>query len=81
MDHLLELGAGVDEGLGRDAAPVQAGAAQAVLVHDDGVQAQLARTNGGGIAARAAADDENLTRFRLGHEQNSCGSGIDWRDV
>jgi hypothetical protein len=52
--HRLELAGGVDEGLGRDAAHVQAGAPQLARVHDDGVEPQLAAADGAGVAAGAA---------------------------
>ena len=58
--HVLEHAGGMDEGLGRDAAAIEAGAAQPVLVDNDGIQTQLAGADGGRIAARATTDDEDF---------------------
>ena len=59
LDVLHQLGA-VEQAFGGDAADIQAGAAQ-VLPFDEGhLGAQLGRPDGGHIAARAAADDNDL---------------------
>ena len=47
------------QGLGGDAAPVEAGAAEAVLgLHQADAQAELGGADGGAAASGAAADDE-----------------------
>ena len=51
---------GVDQGLGGDAARVQAGPAQGLLFNQSDVRAQLGRPDGGHIAARPSADNGNL---------------------
>ena len=62
----LEFRGGVDDGLGRNAADVQAGPAEAVAAIDqNGVEAQLAATDARDIAAGAGADDENPGLGRL----------------
>ena len=55
----VDLG-GVEQRLGGDAAPVQAGAAHLAALYHGGVQAQRRGTQGGGIAAGACADDDQL---------------------
>ena len=51
---------GVEQRLGGDAAPVQAGAAYLAAFHHSGVQAQRGGTQRCGIAAGACADDDQL---------------------
>ena len=51
---------GVDQRLRGDAADIEAGSAQPVAFDQDRVEAKLAGADRGDIAARAAADDENL---------------------
>ena len=70
LRHGLELAGGVDQRLGRDAAADQAGAAEPVAFDQHRVEAELPAADRGDIAARAAAEDEDLGRDRLG----SCGS-------
>src|SRR6478672_2595344 len=68
LGHRLEFRSGVDDGLGGDAADVQAGAAQTVAAVDEhGVEAQLAATDAGDIAAGAGADDQDFGGEGLGH--------------
>ena len=55
----VDLG-GVEQRLGGDAAPVQAGTAYLTALHHGGVQAQRRGTQRGGIAAGACADDDQL---------------------
>jgi hypothetical protein len=57
---LVGVPRGRDEGLGRDAAVVEALAAELVSVHDDGAFAELAELDGGDVAAGSAADDEDV---------------------
>ena len=58
--RLVVHAGGVEEGLGGDAAPVQAGAAQLRLLHQGGVQAVLGQADGALIAAGAAAHDDRV---------------------
>ena len=60
----------MDDRLGRNAAADQAGAAKLVAFDERGVEAELARADRGDIAARPAADDENLGRDGFGHGIN-----------
>ena len=49
------------QGLGRDTAHVQAGAAEHVVLFDEGsFQAVLAGADGGGVAGRTTADDGDV---------------------
>ncbi len=57
---LVELLGDMDQRLGRDAADVQAGAAQGLAFHQNGGDAQLAGADGRHVTARAAADDQQL---------------------
>ncbi|MNT50626.1 hypothetical protein D3C72_1875550 [compost metagenome] len=58
----------MDDGLGGNAADVQAGAAEAVAaVHQHGLQAELAATDARDIAAGAGADDQDFGFQGLGH--------------
>ena len=57
---LLEFFGRVDQGLGRNAADVEAGAAGLFRLDDDGVDAKLARPDRADIAARAGADHQEL---------------------
>jgi hypothetical protein len=60
------LGA-VQQGLGRDAAAVQAGAAeQLVLLDDGGLEAQGAGSGSGDVAAGSGADDDDVVGGRHG---------------
>src|SRR5262245_60415798 len=59
VDQLHEMGVG-EEGLGRDAAPVQADAAELVALDAEGLLAELRGPDGAGVARRAAADDEDV---------------------
>ena len=54
---VVDLG-GVEQGLGGDAAPIQAGAAHLPALHNGGVQPQLGGAQGGGIAPGTCADDQ-----------------------
>ena len=71
FDHIDGLG-GVQQGLGRDAATVQAGPADLVLLdHDDG-HAELGRPKGSGVATAAAPEHDQVDGVGLGH----CGSSF-----
>ena len=64
--HMVVVGR-LQQGLGRDAPDVQAGAAQGAAFLDDGrLEAQLRRPDGGDVAARAAADDDQVIRIAHG---------------
>jgi hypothetical protein len=56
---------GVQQGLGRDATSVQAGAAELVLFDQDDRQAELRGAQGGRVAAAAAAQDDDVAA--VGH--------------
>uniref|UniRef100_A0A0N4ZZC5 PE-PGRS family protein n=1 Tax=Parastrongyloides trichosuri TaxID=131310 RepID=A0A0N4ZZC5_PARTI len=61
LGHRLILARCVDDGLGRNAADVQAGAAEARRgVHQHGLQPQLAATDPRHIAAGSGADDQDF---------------------
>ena len=60
-DGFIVKVAGMQQRLGRDAAYVQAGAAErTALVDTGGCQAQLARANGGVVTAGTAANDDDV---------------------
>ena len=60
LDHVVVVGV-VEQRLGRDAADVQAGAAQRVAAFDHGgFQAQLGAADGRHIAAGACAEDDHI---------------------
>src|SRR6185312_5514383 len=46
--------------LGRDAAPVEADAAEVFALHESGFHAELRRADGGDVAARAAAQHDEV---------------------
>ena len=46
--------------LGRDAAPVQANAAEIIAFDDRGLESELGGADGGDIAARSGADDDDV---------------------
>ena len=52
--------------LGRNAAPVEADAAEMLALDDSGPEAELRRANGRDIAAWSAADDEDVVRVSHG---------------
>ncbi len=58
-----ELGR-LQEGLAGDASPVEADAAEVLLLDTGGLQAELAGADGGGVAAGTGTDDEDLV---VGH--------------
>ena len=69
--RLVQLVAGVQQRLGRDAAHVQAGAAQGFAPLDaGGFQAQLGAADRGDIAAGAGADDDDIV---VGHGSGPSG--------
>src|SRR5690606_24993486 len=63
--HVRDLGA-AQQRLGRDAAPVEADAAQVLALDDRGREAELGGADRRDVAARAAADDEDVERC-VGH--------------
>src|ERR1700743_2801617 len=56
---MIDLG-GSQQRLGRDAAPVQADAAEVGFLDDRGLEAELGSTNGCNLAAGAGADDNDV---------------------
>ena len=56
----------VQQGLGGNAAPVEADAAQVLAFHQRGAQLELRRAQRGHVATRAAADDEDV-EVRVSH--------------
>ncbi|MNC78200.1 hypothetical protein D3C75_1303610 [compost metagenome] len=66
----------MDDGLGRNAADVQAGTAEAVAaVHQNGVQPELAASDARDIAAGSGADDQDFGFEGLGHSSVSIEIG------
>ena len=63
VPRMLEFAGGVDQRLGRDAADVQAGAAQPVALHQHRRDAELAGADGGDVAAGTAADHDDVKLF------------------
>src|SRR6202035_1677337 len=55
--------------LGRNAAPVQANAAEVGFFHDRGLEAELCGANGGDVAAGTGADDDDVEGC-VGHFQS-----------
>ena len=62
---VIDVG-GVQQGLGGDAAPIQAGAAQLRLLHQGGLQAVLAEADGTLIASGAAAHNDCVKFLHTG---------------
>src|SRR5208282_5370235 len=61
MGDLFKNFGSVQQGLGRNAADVEAGAAESLALFDNGgFQAELGGANGADIAARAGADDNEI---------------------
>ena len=61
---------GVQQRLGRDATPVQAGAADLVALDEDHRQAELGGAQGAGVTAAAGAEDHEIGGTgagRIGH--------------
>ena len=74
LHEMIELG-GPEERLGRDAAPIEADAAQEFALDDRGLHAQLGGADGSGIAAGSAADD-NKIELSVAHGCRSTYSSI-----
>jgi hypothetical protein len=84
---VVELLGGIEQRLRRDAAHVEAGAAQRLLavLADPGVdagrlQAELRGADRGVITGRAAADDDDVELFLFAHFIRSRDSGLGIRD-
>ena len=58
MHGFFKFFGGMDQGLGRNAADVQAGTAELLALDQGGGDAKLGGTDGGNIAAGAAADNQ-----------------------
>ena len=64
--HVVENLGRAQQRLGRDAAPVQADAAEIIALDDGRLEAELGRADGGDVAAGAGADDQNV-EIGVGH--------------
>ena len=64
-EGVVELG-GLEQGLGRDAAPVEAGATGAVGFDAGDFFTELGGANGGDVAGRAAPNDNQIVGHRIG---------------
>ena len=58
------------QGLGRNTSPVKADAAEMLALDDRRLQTELRRADRGDIAARPAADDDDVVG--VGHSVNAC---------
>ena len=67
--HLVKHFGRTQQRLGRDAAPVEADAAQILALDDRGLQAELRRADGSDIAAGAGTEDDEIVW--VGHAGNS----------
>jgi hypothetical protein len=75
LDDVDRLGR-VQQGLGRDAAAVQAGAADLVLLHHDDALAELGVAQRGRVAAAAPSEDDEVDGLGLGHGGDSSIDGL-----
>src|SRR5260370_21099735 len=66
MPHVTEDLRQTQERLGRNAAPVEADAAQIVALDHRSLESELSRTDGGDVAPRPGADDDDV-EARLSH--------------
>ena len=73
LDLVIQLGPG-DEGLGGDAAPVQADAAELVTLDTGHAEAQLGGADGGDVAGGAAADDDEVEVLGICHGGEFSGA-------
>ena len=62
VQQVPDLG-GAQQRLGRDAAPVQADAAEILALDDRGLEAELGAADRADIAARPASDDDDIECF------------------
>ena len=69
----------LEEFLGRDAAPVQAGPADLVPLDDGDREPGCRAVEGGGVAARPAADHDDVELFLGGHRLSSSSVSDDVR--
>src|SRR5690606_17702375 len=65
----------VQQGLGRDATDVQAGATHLVLLDEGNARAELHRSQSGGVATASAAEYYKV-KILFGHPATPCGSGF-----
>jgi hypothetical protein len=63
----------VEQGLGRDAPDVEAGASEFVLLDQGDSEAQLGSAKGGSVSATSATEDYNV-KVLFGHPATPCGS-------
>ena len=87
---MLEDFGGVEQGLGGDAADVEARAAEGViLLHEGNLEAELAGFDGGDIATGAGADYDEIELRHCGRKDGKvqtpnsrrCGSSMYWRTL
>src|ERR1700722_15184165 len=71
LQSLVEFLGNVNQGLGRNATDVQAGAAQLLALDQHGRDAELSRADRCDIAPRAAADDQQALMFDLAHAHST----------
>ncbi len=71
MMHHVEHFARAQQGLGRDAAPVQADAAEMLALDQGDLHLELGRADGSHIAARSAADNDQI-ELMLCHRGRPC---------
>ena len=60
MGEIVEAVGCIEQGLGGDAADVEAGAAEEFALDAGDLQAELGGADGGGVSARAGADDDEI---------------------
>ena len=71
LAHLLEKHGGFVHGLGRNAAPVEAGAANQLFFNNADLSSQLGGSNGGDITSRSGTQDHGIIlRHRTTFMQN-----------
>ena len=69
---MVDFGA-AQQRLGRDAAPVEADAAEILALHHAGLHAQLGGPDRGDIATGTAAEDDDI-EILISHLKTSCGA-------
>src|SRR3569833_2893941 len=70
---MVDLG-GPEQRLGRDAAPVEADAAELLALDDGGLEAELRRPDSRDIAAGPRTEDDEIVAVRHGGPSCCCGS-------
>ena len=77
-DPVVEVGR-LQERLGRDAAPVEAGAADLVLVDESHAETELRPAEGGRVAAGAGAEHDEVERVGRADGHGRCLRKLGWR--